>query len=916
MSSAKNTNAPQAAKKTQSRVRRSSDDSDSSLSSSSSLVPTVNVVSPTLVTPTPTVVTLPSQTVSPSPSPSVQPERSTSDPSATEEIMRKMMQMMMERDIKYEAERKDRENRYEAERKEREMSAARERAELMQILKDAKEREMQHVNENARIKQELEEAKRQQEVRISQEHVTPLRTSTSTTHSFKFLTPEVDQKLRTLAFTLKNLKSEDKGRVVNVEEEERKLEKHPSLYDEEEEKVRRRERQRDEKVIYENEDAGETHLQSYVKWLEQRERLYPYEKQSRQLYRKRYTLLSAWGRYCEWLRTGFYLSFPISLYGVTINRWYLYKLQECKLAPSTGLRKVSDRVLSIPAMSYDDRDVRVNVSNEEMEDLLPNSHILRTLPLPLRCTPDINELERYEITSLQEYTKYKLHQKARRQVLIRPNSDPSSGSSSSSENDLESYDCGICGCVVHDRPYSDVCEKCELKRKIERKKAKLEAKVMHTAAETAEIPKLEKVEKNYNHEQEMFAKIRNLVREERQGNIQNTNTPVPSKTSNESRDSNMSENVLGRVLNELFTPSARRTLEMTKLPKPTSMTEIAKSAAQLVTDLGKFDGDVSNAPRWIHEYCRGVYRYSFDVPNCIYIITKCFIGEAKAWVDQILDKVSLLHESSDTATRPIEALLLQFKQQYMGQTQISMWKRQLVGTKLTSTAATTADLKSHYKTFVTIINNLRLCDKYISEEEYRIMYMDSLPYSVSLYIGRDYQKFTTLDEIFQIATEAITKQNMREKRPADGSLAARKETINSFYLDEENDILFQTIETRHTEDASRAQWRKLNSHRMVCFHCGQNGHTAFECPLLSQPQTTLGAAAWAKRNVMLGKSASYDVTKYQQNNSAASTNQPPPSIGDAPRKRLFKKGQKPGSKYRKKDSKNEKRDAEVVSDDE
>jgi hypothetical protein len=77
----------------------------------------------------------------------------------------------------------------------------------------------------------------------------------------------------------------------------------------------------------------------------------------------------------------------------------------------------------------------------------------------------------------------------------------------------------------------------------------------------------------------------------------------------------------------------------------------------------------------------------------------------------------------------------------------------------------------------------------------------------------------------------------------------------------------------------------------------------------------LGAAAWAKRNVMLGKSASYDVTKYQQNNSAASTNQPP-SIGDAPRKRLFKKGQKPGSKYRKKDSKNEKRDAEVVSDDE
>jgi hypothetical protein len=762
-----------------------------------------------------------------------------------------------------------------------------------------------------RIKQELEETKRQNVV-VSQNLATPLRTSSLSSQKPNFFTPEVDQKLRTLAFTIKNMKP-DSSKIVDVEKEERKLEKHPSLYDAEEERVRKQERERDEKVIYENEDAKETHLQSFVKWLEEREKLYPFERNARQLYRRRYTLLSPWDRYSEWLRTGFYLGFPISLYGVTINRWYLYKLQECKLSDTTNIRKVTDRVLSMPAMSYDDRDVRINATNEDMDDLVPNSHVLRILPPSLRYTPDEGDLERYEIKSLQEYTKYMLHMKARRKVLLRPNSDPSSSSPTSSDNDLEVFDCALCSCIVRDRQYSDVCEQCDEKRKLERKKAKHEAKAILAAAAT--IPKLEKVEQSYNHEKEMFAKIQNIVREERQGVTNTSSLSQTSKTDN----TNLDGHVLGKVLNELFTPSARRTLDMTKLPKPTTTTEIAKSAAQLVADLGKFDGDVSVAPRWIHEYCRGVYRYSFDVPNCIYIITKCFVGEAKAWVDQILDKVSLLHDSSDTVTRPIEALLLQYKQQYMGQTQVSMWKRQLAGTKLTSTAPTLGDLKSHYKTFVTIINNLRLCDKYISEEEYRIMYMDSLPYSVSLYIGRDYQKFTTLDEIFQVATEAITKQTLREKRPADGELAARKENINSyhlkenmnsFYLDEESGILFHT---GHVDDDPRAQWRKLNSHKMVCFHCGKNGHSAYDCLLLSQTQTTLGAAAWAKRNVMLGVQTAYDVAKYQKNNasSASKAAQSPASNGDEiPRKRLFKKGQKPSSKSKKTD----KRDAEVVSD--
>ena len=526
----------------------------------------------------------------------------------------------------------------------------------------------------------------------------------------------------------------------------------------------------------------------------------------------------------------------------------------------------------------------------------------------MRYTPDKGALEKTEVTSLQEYTHHMLKLKAMRVRMLRAH-DSSSPSSSSSDNDLDHYDCNMCGCVVKDRPHSDVCAKCDLVRKQQRKKVK---------SEVTDPPKLEKVDVNYNHRQEMFDKIKQTVREERQAA---TTTTTPKNVS----VATSSDCVLGRVLHDLFTPSARRTLEMTKLPKPTSSSEIARSANQLVADVGKFDGDVSVAPRWLHEFCSGIHRYGFDVPNSLYIITKCFIGEAKAWLDQMLDKVSLLAESEDTATRPIEGLLILFKQQYMGPSQISMWKKQLGATKLTSTATTVTDLKLHYKTFVTIINNLRLCDKFLSEEEYRTMYMDALPYSVSLYIGRDYQKFTTLDEIFQVATEAIMKQNQREKKPADGSLAPRKEAINMYRVEENMNeyIPFHAAPTTRKQFDPKDQWNKINTARITCFHCGKTGHFAFDCRLLTEPQTALGAAAYANHNARRGSNVPYDAAKYKQKRettSSSSSSSHTAAIASGPssqgpkRKHLFKQGQKPTAQANKEKSKDVREVEEVESD--
>jgi hypothetical protein len=850
-----------------------------------------------------------SRAVMPTPSPTIQPGAPSETAVLVDEMMKRMAEMMHFRDKKY-----------DEERERREKVASEEKEMLLKLVEELKEKERKRERENEETKLQLNELMNRRE---SQANMTPVKASSQTVPIQTLLSPENQQKLKNLAFTIRSIdfdRKKTKNEYVDIDEHVAKQATN-QFYDSTEEKVKKREREHVDKVIYEDEASDETHLQSYIKWLEQREKQYPYAVHMRQLYKRRYTLLSPWGRYSEWLRTGFYLGFPISLYGVTINRWYLYQLQTAGITTDTNFRKVSDKVLMMPAMSYDERDVRPHATSEEMEDILPNSNVLRSLPLPLRYTPDLSESEKYTISSLQEYTKHMLKLKLQRIRLLRYDS-VSSSTSSTSENDLEAFDCAMCGREVRNRPYSDVCVKCEVLRKRDRLKVKLEGQP--SVQEKTELPKLEKVEEKFDHTQEMYNKIKNLVREEREG--------VPAMpTLSVIKNTAQTHDVLGRVLNELFTPSARRTLELTRLPKLTSSTEITRATTQLVTDVGKFDGDVSVAPRWLHEYCRGVYRYSFDVPNCLYVITKCFIGEAKAWLDQMLDKVSLLHESTDTSTRPIEALLLLYKQQYMGQTQISMWKKQLAGTKLTSTAATVTDLKSHYKTFVTLVNNLRLCDKYVSEEEYRTMYMDALPYSVSLYIGRDYQKFTTLDEIFQIATEAIVKQNIREKKPSDGGLAPRKETLNIMYTSEGEEVIpYHALTTKRSAEDPQQRWKKLNTARMTCFHCGKNGHAAFECQLLAHPQTALGAAAWAQRNLRMGMNQVYDVTKYTRakdtssvTTSTATTRQTntsenamPASSREPARKRLFKKGQKKTTfKDKVKETTRNEADVEEVSDD-
>lgn len=270
------------------------------------------------------------------------------------------------------------------------------------------------------------------------------------------------------------LKHEFSSARVDFETEEEKY-----FVDDQETYIKNRDAKLDakEKIIYEDEDENESHLQSYVKWLERRQKLHPYNALS-PLYRKRHSLLSPLGRRLEWIRTGFKLGFPINLYGNQNNRWYLYFMQKhdkTHTLTRNVIRKVDVRSVQISAMSYDNHDTKVHVVDDEMEDLLPNSRTLGGLPSPLRFSPDKHQTAKSSDLSLSEYGKNYIKLKNLRANLLRPNDSDSSSSSSdssSSDSDDEDTKCESCGITIKLRPYAKYCITCEGQMKKKKNKTK------------------------------------------------------------------------------------------------------------------------------------------------------------------------------------------------------------------------------------------------------------------------------------------------------------------------------------------------------------------------------------------------------------------------------------------------------------
>ena len=208
---------------------------------------------------------------------------------------------------------------------------------------------------------------------------------------------------------------------------------------------------------------------------------------------------------------------------------------------------------------------------------------------------------------------------------------------------------------------------------------------------------------------------------------------------------------------------------------------------------------------------------------------------------------------------------------------------------------------------MSLINNLRLCDNRLDDEWVKYSYFHSLPTGVRTYIGNDYKKMTSIDEIFRSASEHLASIKLDEKKLSDGAMAPRREMVNAFSMNsyyrggEEYDPTEETsyegedyidyhalqVQNKREEDPQEG-WRKLNTASMTCFHCGKLGHSVMECRFINQPQTVQGSVAWAKRNAYRGSDQVYDKTFYIRKNpsssSPSSSSSSRPSSSPSPRR--------------------------------
>ena len=178
-----------------------------------------------------------------------------------------------------------------------------------------------------------------------------------------------------------------------------------------------------------------------------------------------------------------------------------------------------------------------------------------------------------------------------------------------------------------------------------------------------------------------------------------------------------------------------------------TMTAVTNAASQL----GKFNGQTGGAPKWINGFCQQAYRHNFEVAACLDVLRQCFVNETLAWLE------AKQLSGAGGSMLPIEALVLAFKEQYMGETVVAELRHRLLNTRLTGQRVTEAELRAHYKAIVDIVNSLRLCDPTLSEEQFHFDFHDSLPHSLKTFMGVSWKTETTLDGIYQMARKGINK---------------------------------------------------------------------------------------------------------------------------------------------------------------
>jgi hypothetical protein len=574
-----------------------------------------------------------------------------------------------------------------------------------------------------------------------------------------------------------------------------------------------RHRNPDSRQVFEQETNDENaHHEFYMQWLLRRELCYPYERQSL-LYRHRFTLLTKRGRQAEYYRFGFETRFDERLYPIIYKRWYEGELYARGIGKEQR-RRVHIMKLPMPEMTYAAGDPNWRKHDEDLPGM---SVTLKDLPADLRIhantswsddwvAPTFEELAEIYLQRRVDRASKKLlasqkpviseMQKQRRAAAQRKLAFGSAGAESDDEN-LPAF-----------KPYQGANNDPDDPG---------EAQAYRTPeVDYKNLPMLDQQSAQapfvspYKDAARIYAQAQNQAQAQQKMKV--SQAVVSAKPA--VAISNLAK--MGDL--------DPQTTALLTLVGSINQNQTASYRLALKT-VDEFQGVKLKAAQWKTDYAVAVATYGLTVGEAISLMSQKLKGEAGAWFRSILTGMLSVPESER-----VQVLVGLYQQQYLSNTHSDTYTSDLHKMEQSG-----KPLDTHTREFREIMNSLMSC-KAIDESTLVPAYYRSLDVKYKRYIGSEFTKMKTIDELYTRARmcdaygiDVEDRGDIATSYPALYSLTQKLANLN---------VLGQTPRPNKTP-------KELQS--VQCWHCGKRGHYAEECHFKKRgkPQTPEGAALQA-----------------------------------------------------------------------
>jgi hypothetical protein len=670
---------------------------------------------------------------------------------------------------------------------------------------------------------------------------------------------------------------------------------------------------REQEVNVSDDDDDRHAYVSYNEWLRLRQLMYPVaDPRYRQHYTHRCSLLSLHGRHNEYYRFGLRVRFPKKLYPSAYLQWFEIFRKDFGDLPSTRRVVRSSAVdliktLTIPMLIYERGELPRRTASYDDNDLSENSVTLKSLGLPDELLIDLRR------PSIWHYSPPSLMEAAIRCLteLTHRVSGENATTHTAHENQASVSDFRIKSQDVRHHA-GHTSSSLEIPEYDDNYNIHRSRSVPHHGSGPGALSRSSsaaaRINSSFNNNnnnntssarppassvnvsrdqlpadynprdfdwmnQADWSQVPHLEQDsfsDPYGSMQRMKQESDrSKRDNITDREFRNEHVLGDII-DMFDEQTRSYLKLTRQTRALSAGDLQKAIHATIGEIGaKFDGTADKAPQYFHNLITCLSKYQFTSSDVISIIKQTLTGSATPWfMSAIMD---VTRASTNDARNLVPMLLGLFREQYMNNTHVIQFRNRLTEMKITDRYVTTKELQQHYGRFQLVANNLKLCDKSMSNEVIKQTYVESLPPVLRTYIGIGYKDSKTVDNVYQLAVEACHASAPKKKVDLDGEDLS----VNSLYLSDNDDGddggLVPELDNQHVWFMAfnlRNRRTPIAKEDVDCWHCGGKGHFAGECPLHAKnlPQTTKGALKYATFNKTRGVNRIYDA-EYQKQRS-------------------------------------------------